>query len=350
MLPGLDDTIVLNPGTYFAHGLMPTGKNINLRANTSFGGKPANTIIDAESMERFIYMTDGHSLTIDNLTLAEREYCRRRGDDRLQRPRHHLVHNNLQRSRCRCDGGAIWTNPGTVTIIASTISHCSVTGYNVGNTGRYSVGGAIFNNFGTYTISSSTIADCSAAGTGGAIHSSYGTFTLTSSIISDCSAAESGGAINNDGSGTLTVTDTTITGCSATYGGAIYNPGTVTITSAPHSSRVRQPMAARSIMATWSLNADAGILTITTSTSLRLHGKPGQWWSDLLQIAPSPSPHPRSPTVQQPRVAARSITSSAAPPSTATTITGCSATFGGGIASISSNPPPHHHHLPSNHL
>ena len=43
------DTIILNPGTYFEHGItIPT--NITIEANTTYGGSPANTIIDAQSL------------------------------------------------------------------------------------------------------------------------------------------------------------------------------------------------------------------------------------------------------------------------------------------------------------
>jgi PKD repeat protein len=68
-------TIILNPGIYYEHDIV-IGHNVTIRANTSFGGNAANTIIDGQSAGRIIddsvlnsLTYTGYSLTIDNLTL-----------------------------------------------------------------------------------------------------------------------------------------------------------------------------------------------------------------------------------------------------------------------------------------
>ncbi len=61
------DTIVLSAGTYSENGITITGKSLTIR---SASGNRADTIIDGTSASpRIFTVTDGSSLTIENLTL-----------------------------------------------------------------------------------------------------------------------------------------------------------------------------------------------------------------------------------------------------------------------------------------
>ncbi|MGA2104449.1 MAG: hypothetical protein ABSG06_03555 [Methanoregula sp.] len=229
---GNGDTIILEPGTYDAHGISSSGKNLIIKANASavpVAGSQANTIIDAQSLGRFIYVTDTSSLTLDNLTLKNGNSGSGGGGAIASGGNVTLSSSTITNCLAGGDGGAIWSNGGvittiSVTIISSTISGCSTTG------GK---GGAIFSNGDIVTImSSSTISNCLAnggEGYGGAIDDGTGTILITGSTITGCEAND-GGAINSDG--TITITSSTISGCSSGQGGAINSEGgTVTLTS-----------------------------------------------------------------------------------------------------------------------
>lgn len=189
------DTIIMNPGTYSEHDLV-IPRDIIIRANTSFGGSAANTIIDAQSLGRIFDNTGGHTLTIDNLTLQN---------------------GHLDGGALAMYGGAIYAGTGSaVTLISSTITDCDADG-----------AGAIWSYGGTLATISSTIARCSAThGSGGAIISHVGSASITASVIADCTATYDGGAIyTNNGAVTIQVSST-ITGCTATNnGGTIYAGG-----------------------------------------------------------------------------------------------------------------------------
>lgn len=188
------DTIILNPGTYTETGIL-VNKNLIIRANTSYGGTAANTIIDGNNAGRIMYVNFGVTLSIDNLTFT--------------------------RGNCGVGFGGAIANDGTMTISSSTFTSCW--------SGLY--GGAIANS-GTMTISSSTFSSCSAP-FGGAISSSNA-ITISSSTFSSCAASGLGGAIINDG--TMTISSSTFTSCSATSsGGAIYHDLGV---STVHYSRI----------------------------------------------------------------------------------------------------------------
>jgi len=198
---GTGGTVILQPGTYNQHDIA-IPHDITIRANTSFGGTAADTIIDAQSSGRIFFNTGGQALTIDNLT--------------------------LQHGRTMA-GGAIYNNGGTVTITGSTITGCTASDN----------GGAIYNDGGTVTITGSTFSGCSATGNGGTIHASgSGTVTIDMSGFtgnpSDYSA-NNGGAIYAD-SVTVSIDSTTFSDFSATQGGTIFtNGGTCTITATTFS-------------------------------------------------------------------------------------------------------------------
>jgi hypothetical protein len=190
-------TIILNPGTYSQHDIT-ISKSLTIRANTSYGGTAANTIIDAQSLGRIFDNTGGHALTIGSLALRN---------------------GNVGGGGIAVYGGAIYASGGTITISSSTITDCSASG-----------GGAIGIWSGTLIITSSTIAGCSATnGPGGALLIQDSAASISSSTISGCTASN-GGAIYNYG--TLAVTTSTLSGCSASVnGGAISSSRPLTITS-----------------------------------------------------------------------------------------------------------------------
>src|SRR5262249_9109599 len=99
-------------------------------------------------------------------------------------------------------------------------------------------GGAIYNQ-GTVSILSSTISGCSVPNSGGAIFSA-GMLTLSSATISGCSAG-AGGAIENDGGTVVIKGGSRITDNQAYYGGAIdqvgfLNSASLTITGSTVSN------------------------------------------------------------------------------------------------------------------
>jgi hypothetical protein len=185
------DTLILNPGTYTQNGITVT-KSLTIRANTSYSGTAANTIIDG-SNNQIITVNGGVTLTIDNLTLENGEVTGA--------------------------GGAI-INGGTLTVTSSTFTGCRARFAG----GWGGTGGAIY-NAGTITgITTTSFTGCTAI-YGGAIYNDGGTITsITTTSFTDCTANGWGNAIYN--AGTITsLTFSTFNGCSASGRHAIYNDG-----------------------------------------------------------------------------------------------------------------------------
>jgi hypothetical protein len=242
------DTIILNPGIYRENDIR-ANHSITIRANTSFGGSPANTIIDGEGGPAGIFVSvwdnpedyPAPSLIIDNLTLRNGHKAQTSGGGAVLGAGPVNITSSII-SNCSTVngdpngfanmdggfGGAINAN-GAVTIISSTITDCTAE----------VTGGAIFSSNGPVIINSSIINGCSAGsvgsgGSGGAI-SSGGSVTLVSSTISNCSAGFSGGAIDEiavPATGSVTIQSSSVTNCSAgKKGGAVYSAGPVEILS-----------------------------------------------------------------------------------------------------------------------
>ncbi len=209
-----DDTITLAPGTYTWHDITITGRSLTFRADTANGHGPWDTIIDAQLVDRIFRVTDGSSLTIDNLTL-------RNG----KAPDGVMVLDYGATGSAGSSGGAI-SSAGPVIITSSKITGCSagdgrdggpggelpgvMSNYDGGPGGNGGSGGAI-NTTGTVFITSSTITGC-LAGDGG--WGGYG--------ISPFGFGGNGGNGGNGGAisaATVTVTSSSITGCSAGTGG-----------------------------------------------------------------------------------------------------------------------------------
>ena len=123
-------------------------------------------------------------------------------------------------------GGAIY-NFRTLELTNVTLSDNRIIG-------SWPEGGAIYNQYGTLTVISSTFSgnDTSYGGTGGGIDNFYGTVNVTNSTFSGNSATSgSGGSIANR-YGTANVTNSTFSGNSAWSAGALYNEsGTLTVSN-----------------------------------------------------------------------------------------------------------------------
>ena len=119
-------------------------------------------------------------------------------------------------------GGGLYNNGGTVTLMDSTFSGNSasaeITNKEItSSSGPSYSGGAIYNT-GVLTISNSTFSGNSAASEG--VIYNAGILTITNSTFSGNNAA-SGGAIYN--AGTMTITNSTFSGNSAVSGGGLFN-------------------------------------------------------------------------------------------------------------------------------
>ena len=167
---GSGGTVILNPGTYFIDTSKEILFPITIKANTTRGGDPSNTIIDGIRFKNklFYVTTSGRPITIDNLTVQH-----------FSNPGFH--------------GGVIYSWMGPVTITSSKFVNC---------TAKY--GGVIFTDKKGATGSS-----------------------ITSSTFSGCTATDSGGAIYVM-SDTLTVVASTFTSGSAPTGSTIYSQNTGT--------------------------------------------------------------------------------------------------------------------------
>ena len=163
---GSGGTVILNPGTYYLHGI-PISTTITIRANTSYGGTAANTIIDGTKSGSSIFSVSSGSVTFDSLTFT---------------------------NSSAGNGGAIYHTGGTISSIANT-----------------------------------TFTGCSATYGGGAIYNYPGCTiqSITNTMFTGCSA-NAGGAIFNDGGTIQSISFSRFYSNTAQYGPAISNYGTLT--------------------------------------------------------------------------------------------------------------------------
>ena len=167
---GSGGTVILNPGTYFIDTSKEILFPITIKANTSRGGDPSNTIIDGIRFTNklFYVTTSGRAITIDNLTVQH-----------FSNPGFH--------------GGVIYSWMGPVTITSSKFVNC---------TAKY--GGAIFTDKKGATgssITSSTFSGCTATDSGGAIYVMSDTLTVIASAFTSGSAP-TGSTIYSQNTGT----------------------------------------------------------------------------------------------------------------------------------------------------
>ena len=235
-----DGTIFIANGVYT--GVNNTGIAINKNMHI-IGESQKSTIINAKYLGRIFTITNGVTVTLQNLTLLNGTINSGTGGAIFNSGTLTINNSTLYNNTATGSygGGAIY-NSGTLTVNNST--------FNNNNGGQYSSGGAIYNdggianvtndiftgntatlggaiaNIGTLTVTNDTFTNNN-AGDGGAIYNGN-TLTVNNSTFTENTAFYGGGAIYNDG--TLTVNNSTFTENTAFYGGgAIYNDGTLTV-------------------------------------------------------------------------------------------------------------------------
>lgn len=191
------DTLVLAPHcTYWVTASLPT-----VMHTLTIQGNNAN-IVRTNSSDPFsifiVGCTNGH-LTLENVNV-------RNGGG------------------AGVDGGAVYIDPGTLTVYGGTFSNNNAD-YLDPNGGD---GGAIYNYHGTLTVNGATFTDNGATYDGGAIYSENNTSTALLSHDSFIgNEAEDGGAIYNEDNN-MTIDQGNFRYNGAEYGGAVYNDYTLT--------------------------------------------------------------------------------------------------------------------------
>jgi hypothetical protein len=246
------DTIVLDPGIYYEHGIT-ISKNIRIQANASAGGSRYNTIIDADNASRIFNLTGTWSLALDSLTLRNATIT---GNGSIVNAPYGgtvaVTSSTIANCSVTGNGGAIYAKGVAVAVTASTFSNCSATRsggaiYAVGGStvsitastfencsafaGRS--GGAIYSEYSTLTITTSAFYRCSGGsgytGQGGAIECAFGNAIITTSTFENCTAGTAGGTIDCSSGCNAVFDNSTITGNSAHWGGAILVFGNLTL-------------------------------------------------------------------------------------------------------------------------
>ena len=191
------DQIVFDPslnGTPIVLALAGTGEDASATGDLDItteiviqGNGAANTVIDANGIDRVIHVLGSGDLTLDRLTITGGSTSS--GED----------------------GGGILTDSGTV----ATLTSVTVSNNSAGRSG-----GGIF-SFGTLTVTDSTISDNSAADGGGI--AAGAALTIVNATISDNSASNGGGIL---ATAALTIVNSTISSnlASSRGGGISYPP------------------------------------------------------------------------------------------------------------------------------
>jgi len=237
------DIIILNPGTFTENNIQIM-KNLTIRANTSFGGTAANTIVNAEMGGTIFNLTGQyHIYGLDNLTLENGYSSGNGGAIRTSSPDSIVMMTSSVIRNCSAqDGGAVLISDGShVILTASEIVNCSAVqggaianlngsslflfGVRISNCSAVS-GGTIFDDEGSVAlIAQSEISD-SSADLGAAVYDvDLSQLIMVNSSVINCTATDSGGAVYTTDSGKYTnISSTTFTNCTATQGngGAIY--------------------------------------------------------------------------------------------------------------------------------
>ena len=169
--------------------------------SVTIGGPGANMLaVDGNRKGRVFHITSGKTVIISSLTITNgNAIAASRGADP--------------------DGGGIYNDQATLTIINSTVS---------GNSGLK--GGGIFNGAGTVTVNNCTISGNIAGGEGGGLcnfnFSGVARLIISNSTISGNSLANgAGGAIFNSLGADVTVRNSTISGNNSGFGFGIFNEG-----------------------------------------------------------------------------------------------------------------------------
>ncbi|MDR3457600.1 MAG: choice-of-anchor Q domain-containing protein [Verrucomicrobiae bacterium] len=172
--------------SFGCNGTITLANTITISNTVTLDASGVNATISGGSAVRLFNVTSAGSLIITNLTLANGMFA------------------NSGSGTTPADGGAIYNNGGTVTLVACTLTNNAVT--NVFG-GTFAHGGAIFNNGGVVTLIgtsvSNNLAITGSTGTanGGAIYTTNGSLTATGCTLSGntCNSyqtnAAAGGAV-----------------------------------------------------------------------------------------------------------------------------------------------------------
>ena len=207
---------------------------ISINGNDTIDGGGLITF-DGGGSSAFFQISNGHSLTLRNLTLQHGEFNGGHPLDNFGT----LTLVNVTATLNNVKGSVVQNNGGTLLIESSTFSNNILSTSVLGD----SKGAAVDNEGGSAvaTISAShfdynTVSSVGGAGSsGGAIYND-GDLHVYSSTFTNNSAAD-GGAIDNNLNATLHISHSTFTSNTASYGGAIESFGTsVNVTGSTFSS------------------------------------------------------------------------------------------------------------------
>ena len=174
------DTITFAAG---ANGTITLGSALPVLANngtlTITGNGAANTSISGNNSVRVFEVAPGATVTISGVTITQ--------------------------GTAASNGGGIYNDQGTLTVISSRISGNSATGNGQG-------GGGIFNYTASanLTVINSLLTGNTSGSRGGGISNTGGTLTVSSTTISGNSASTGGGGIS--GSGTMNLNNSIVAG------------------------------------------------------------------------------------------------------------------------------------------
>ncbi len=207
-----NDTLILNPGTFAGSGML-IAKNITIRANTSSGGTPAGTVIDAAGAGTIFSLSPGTICLFDNLTLANGHAAGDGGAILVaDGPAIVTLSSSVIRNCSARNGGAIAIRNGShAIVINSDVSGCSA-----------ERGGAFSNRDGSSLFLIGIRSTGCSAVYGGTVHDNEGSLSLILGSAIANTSAKYGGAIFHDNGNTLTVIGSNITRASAVYGGAVW--------------------------------------------------------------------------------------------------------------------------------
>jgi hypothetical protein len=179
-------TIGIEAGTYT--------ENVTIAKNLKLEGVSATTaIVNGGDTGRVFTISPGYTVTFTALTLT---------------------------NGTAANGGGLYTDGSTVTLIDSTVSANTATGD----------GGGIFTLGGTVTVLRSTLTGNTAASEGGGIYTSGGTIALGNSTLTGNSATTAGGAVYSS-AGTVGLANATVASNSAPAGSNLFGSSANLITA-----------------------------------------------------------------------------------------------------------------------